>query len=115
MSVSVASEGEGRFIISCPEELEWDARVNLVEALRQTVNAGKLRSVILDLGGVKYINSAGLGAIFSLRKYAQTAGAAMIVARPGLAIQRLLDTVNLPALVPVAKSLEEAREKLLSV
>lgn len=71
-----------------------------------------INGVILDLGGVEYMNSAGIGAIFALRKYAESRGAAMVVARPATTISRLLDTVNLPALIPVAEDLDAARQLL---
>jgi anti-anti-sigma factor len=68
--------------------------------------------VVLDLDGVTYINSAGLGAIFVLRKFAMEAGAKLVLARPTAAIRRLLDTANIPTLIPVTDDLDEARRVL---
>jgi anti-anti-sigma factor len=65
---------------------------------------------VLDLAEVTYINSAGIGAIFSLRKYAMEADARLVVARPRPAIQRMLKTVNLPELIPMVDSLDKARQ-----
>ncbi len=110
MDVAVTQDGPGRYLVACPEQLEWDARVDLVDALRHAAVGQAYQTVILDLHGVKYINSAGLGAIFALRKYTQSAGATLVLARPGATLRRLLETVNLPALMPVAASLDEARQ-----
>jgi anti-sigma B factor antagonist len=112
MDVTVKPDGEARYIISCPDLMEWHARVDLVEALKSATKDNPIAGVILDLNQVSYINSAGLGAIFALRKHAKGVGAQVVVARPNATISRLLTTVNLSALMPVAESLEEARALL---
>lgn len=68
--------------------------------------------IILDLDGVDYLNSAGIGSIFALRKYARANGAELVIARPRATVRRLLETVNLPALIPVTGDLDEARKQL---
>ena len=112
MDVLVKTDGELRYILSCPDQMEWNARVDLVEALKAATSGQIFHSVIVDLDKVSFINSAGLGAIFALRKYAKELGANVAVARPGPAISRLLQAVNLPALLPVAMTLEAARQSL---
>ncbi|MFP4356268.1 MAG: STAS domain-containing protein [Phycisphaerae bacterium] len=112
MDLQVVSEGQGRFILQCPEELEWSARVDLVEQITAQARPNEVRGIILDLAEVTYINSAGIGAIFSLRKFALDNEAVLVVARPRPAIQRMLKTVNLPDLIPMVDSMAEAREKI---
>jgi anti-anti-sigma factor len=110
MQLQVVHEGQGLYILQCSEELEWSARVDLVEAVNDRVGDQDVRGVVLDLAEVTYINSAGIGAIFSLRKYAMEADARLVVARPRPAIQRMLKTVNLPELIPMVDSLDKARQ-----
>ena len=90
--------------------MEWDARMDIVGAVQRAANGKCVRCVILDLENVRYINSAGLGAIFALRQHAIRDKAKVVVARPSAAIRRLLNTINLPALMPVVATLDEARE-----
>lgn len=112
MNCRIESEGEGRYRIVCPEEMAWSARVDLTDTLREAMNSQTLKGVIVDLDETTYINSAGLGAIFSLRKFALEQGAGIVLARPQPAIVRLFQTVNLPALMTVTDTLEQARQKL---
>jgi anti-anti-sigma factor len=114
MQASITPDREGRFIVSCPVEMEWLVRADLVEAFKSATKGQAVQGVIIDMGGVAFINSAGLGAIFSLRKHLKGLGAAMVMARPSVTITRLLTTVNMPALVPVADSMEQARRQLAS-
>jgi anti-anti-sigma factor len=109
MELMVTPDGQGRYIVSCPARMEWNERLDIVSQLQKAAGDGPLSSVILDLDKVTYINSAGLGAVFSLRKFTNDRGAKLIVARPSATISRLLDTVNLAALIPVAANLDEAR------
>ncbi len=109
MDVSVTPDGVGRYLVSCPEAMEWDARVDVVTAIKDVVGDEPLRAVIVDLDRVAYISSAGLGAVFSLRKYAKDADAKVVIARANATIRRLLDTVNIASLIPVAETLDEAR------
>jgi anti-anti-sigma factor len=112
MEVTITADGDSRYIITCPQHMEWNARIDLVEALKAATKDQPPRTVIVDLADVNYINSAGLGAIFALRKFVEQAGGAIAVARPNVTIARLLRTVNLAALMPVTDSLEQARASL---
>ncbi len=110
MEATVTNDGDGRFILSCPSEMEWNARSDLVKVVQQAVGAERLRGVIVDLAGVTFISSAGLGGLFTLRQHVEQAGAALVLCRPTPTIARLLRTVNLPDLLPVAATMADARQ-----
>ena len=112
MEILVQPDDDGRYIISCPDCLEWRARIDFAEAFRKKTTGQEVSGVILDLHGVTYINSAGLGAIFIIRKLIVGLQATMVLARPTPAVKRLLQTANIPELIPVAVDLDEARELL---
>jgi anti-anti-sigma factor len=109
VNVKEAPDTDGVFIITCGQWLEWDARSDFVALIDEAANdETQMRGVVLDLGGVDFINSAGIGAIFALRKHLKQHGGSIVVARPKPVIRRLLDTINLPALIPVAPDMDEA-------
>ena len=114
MDLLIESDGNDIYLVRCPQEMEWQVRMDLVDTVTRATDGRIFRGLILDLVNVTFINSAGLGAIFTLRKYAEQAGAEMIVARPRVNIQRMLATAGLPKLMFVASSLSEARTKLKS-
>jgi anti-anti-sigma factor len=110
MNFDIQSEGGGVYVISCPEQIEWRARGDLPDAFAEKVGEKKLEGLIIDLGNVTYINSAGLGAIFALHQHARDRGGKLAIARPQPSIRRLLDTVNVPKLIPVTETVDDARE-----
>ena len=115
MSIQVTSDGEGLYILSSPDQAQWVEQMDLAGAIREFAAGKALRGLILDLDGVNFINSAGLGAIFALRRFAGDAGVRVVVSRPTVSITRLLNTVNLAGLMPVTGTLEEARLALAAV
>jgi len=134
-SIKVVDDGRQRYIVCFPCDYHKDhlrtsgpsgpadeaiaPAGELVEAVKAAVRtSGKTPAeaiaggIILDLAEVEYMNSGGLGAIFALRKFARENNARMVVARPTPTITRLLDTANVPALIPVVAGLDEARNVL---
>jgi len=112
VQILVNLDAEGTYLLRCEGSSEWRNPVDLVAAFDPVGGGKPLRGLILDLQGIQYINSAGLGAIFALRKYTAQAGGTLVVARPSASIMRLLNTINLPTLIPVTQTLEEARARL---
>jgi anti-sigma B factor antagonist len=65
-------------------------------------------SVIFDMAGVSFIDSAGLGALIGAVRRAREAGGEAVVCRPRASVGRVLTLVGLPRIVHVARDLEEA-------
>lgn len=69
------------------------------------------RHVVLDLSGVRYMDAAGLGALAASARRIQRRGGRLVVASPSSRVRRSLEIVRLNTLLPVADSLEAARER----
>ncbi len=113
MEFDVQRDEDGIVTVSCPQPMEWRAREGLVDAFNQATGDAPCKGVIVDLKNVEYISSAGLGALFLLRKTAEGRQAATVLARPNPSVQRLLKTARIQEIIPVASDLTEARTKLL--
>ena len=109
---SVEACGPGRFVLKCPPEMAWHARVELVGTLTGAIGGQMPIELILDLSGVEFLNSAGIGAIFSVRKHVIGGGGKVVMCNVRPIIRRLLNTVNLPALMPVLPDLGGAHAQL---
>lgn len=79
------------------------------EALRELASEARL---IIDLSGVPFLDSAGLGALIGGVRRAREAGGdvAVCCARP--AVSRLLHTTGFDRVAPVTDTLEEAVSQL---
>jgi anti-anti-sigma factor len=82
--------------------------------LKQTRDAmaalgGGLRGVVLDLGGVSFINSSGLAACIEVRNFAAEHGARTVVYRPQEQVSLLFRMMRVDRLYTFAHSDEELR------
>ena len=107
-SVVIRPVSEGRFVLDCPGQMEWRARGDLVGLVAGAVGGESIRELIVSFKGVNYIDSAGVGAIFSLRKYLMQRGAKMVICGASPIVERLFDTINLPKLIPLVSDLQAA-------
>lgn len=70
------------------------------------------RSVILDLAGLGFLDSTGLGLLVSAVKRLQERDGTLVVAAPSPAVVRLLEVSGLDAHLVVSESSEAALEAL---
>jgi len=74
-------------------------------------NGGK---VVLDLGGVRSIDSAGIGELVFLHTWARSRNADLKCANPSPLVRELLDLTNLNSVLDVHPSLAEALDAFQS-
>lgn len=83
--------------------------INHWEALVERA-ATSAPTVVLDLSGVTFIDSAGVHALFRMVNELQMKSRRLtLVAPPQAPVRRLLEILDLESLVTVHRSLEEAR------
>ncbi len=84
------------------------------QTLRERLNL--LRSTdryVVDLGGLSFIDSAGLHALFTVGRSAKKAGASVVFIAPsGSPVRRVIDLVLLTQVTPVCESLDAATASL---
>ncbi|MEI8197376.1 MAG: STAS domain-containing protein [Phycisphaerae bacterium] len=73
------------------------------------------KGVVLDLGGCTYIASAGISLIVRLVQQLRPLHAPVRIANVSPRLKMVLDTVNLPSLVPVDATIDDALGKLARV
>jgi len=70
---------------------------------------------VLDLNGVSFMDSIGLGIVMKGYKLCKQAGGGLILLRPSDPVRRLIETLKLDRLIPVAAGMEEARTIALTL
>jgi len=74
------------------------------EAFRQiydAVEAVPARAVTLDVGGIDFIDSAGLGMVLMLRDCTAAKGGSLALRNPSGQVRRLLDVCRMNSLLPI--------------
>ena len=80
---------------------ELDDRLTLVLA-------AKVKSLVLDLAQLDYINSAGVRSIFRARKLLGARGGTLVLANAQPQVQKVFDIVKAVPLSEIFRSVEEA-------
>jgi len=86
------------------------------DAVRSRLDDLDGERLVIDLGGVTFLDSAGLHALFELgRAIADRGGRLALAVVEGSAAGRVVELAHLAAVIPVRGSVEEAIEALGSV
>jgi anti-sigma B factor antagonist len=92
----VVLRGEGRLVLN-------DGDVELRTACRQALDGGS-RLLLLNLAGVTYVDSAGLGEIADCFKAVSALGGRIMICEPRPAVAKLLKLTGLSLVMGVAAS-----------
>jgi anti-sigma B factor antagonist len=72
-------------------ELDMGATFRLEPELDRLLDEGDVRRLVLDVGGVEFMDSAGLSVLISANQRARDLGIDMSLANPSDAVRRVLD------------------------
>ena len=104
----VLESQSGRITVAHPSgRLDLLSATDLKQQLSEAVAAGQTRLVI-DLDGVPFIDSSGLGALIGVLKAARVAGGDMRIARPNRQAIVVFELTRLDRVLPLYRSIEEA-------
>lgn len=81
---------------------------NMFEFQSQLRNGTPPRLTILDLGGVPYMDSAGMGLVMNHYVHCQTRGAKFVVTAANGRVIDLFKITKVDTILPLAASVEEA-------
>ncbi len=79
--------------------------LSFAKSLREAMaSAGDLKRIVINVRGVEFVNSSGLGMLLAARQTAQEAGASLEVAEPGEQLRSLLDITKLSDILGVSSA-----------
>ena len=107
------AEIDGWTVLAPVGELDLASAPQLRQEGMRLVSGG-VRQVVLDLGGVDFVDSMGLSVLVGLRKRLTAVGGALRVARPGDQANRVLELTGLSLAVPIFATLDDALAPVVS-
>lgn len=82
------------------------------QAIDKRLQLERSRCLLLDLSGVSFIDSSGLGVILGRYQYLQRLGGRMALLKPAAGVKRVLEMAGIDRLMPVCESEGEAIKHL---
>ncbi|WP_426514334.1 STAS domain-containing protein [Dactylosporangium sp. McL0621] len=107
MHVAVTNRDGGIVLVSIHGAIDINTAVALRDTMHQLLESGNTR-VVVDLAGVDFCDSIGLGTFAYTRNHCHAAGGFLRLAAPTPFVARLLRTVGLTGPIPVHDTVAEA-------
>jgi anti-anti-sigma factor len=106
--LNISSRIEGAaMVVQVSGRIDADTAPGFEYACLQLVRGGE-KVVVLDLGGVQYISSAGLRSLLVIGKEQQERGGVLRLANLSATVSRVFEQSNFASLFPCFDSVEKA-------
>ena len=94
-------------VVEGPSQFTIDNRADVRQRVRSELEQGRA-TVVVDLSGTDYVDSAGLGTLVLLNKEARAVGGCLVLAGLSDHVRDLLRLVRLDEVFTIVGSVEEA-------
>lgn len=111
MQIMSEALGDGRAVLRVEGRLNLVTAPELRAAVQQAVEEDTAR-VVVDLAGVTFIDSSGLGMVIAGLKHARQAGGELRIAAAGEQVRMVLELTKLHRILRPYESVDEALEGL---
>jgi anti-sigma B factor antagonist len=93
------------------EIIDKSQTVELTEQINNMISSGK-KNIVLELSGLRYMNSSGLNVLVGILTKARNAGGEVLVCNISAKVRELLVVTKLDTIFHILPSVEEAIKKL---
>ncbi|HEX8002833.1 MAG TPA: STAS domain-containing protein [Mycobacteriales bacterium] len=107
MAFAIQASPAGRAVVlSVNGDVDIATAPTLRERLADAV--GTYTGVVVDLDGVPFLDSTGLGVLVAAHNRAKSAGASLVIARPQRIVRNALRLVQVDTVIDVYDSVDDA-------
>ena len=92
----------GKLTIFLYGELDHHAARSTMRAITDLVDTDLPRRVVLDLGGLSFMDSSGIALILKLKRLMELSGGEVWIEHPNRQVLRVLEASGIGKLVPIA-------------
>jgi anti-sigma B factor antagonist len=112
MGVQIGREQEGdAVVVAVRGDLDLDGGEDLRAALRQAMDEDRARRIVVDLEGVDFMDSAGLGVLVGGRERARGNDGDLVLVATGRSVLRVLALTGLDRVFEIFSGRREALRK----
>jgi anti-sigma B factor antagonist len=95
LDIAERQDDAGRAVLVVTGSIDLESRERLLEAGHAALRRDGCHGVVLDLEGVQFVDSTGVGAFVELAAEAEDHGATFEIRNPSARVQRLLEVTGL--------------------
>jgi len=105
------SRGNGHAVLSVAGSIDTGTEQRFRDALASVLAHGVPR-IVVDLSGVAFMSSAGVGVLMGVRRVLADAGGSLVLASPHGEVAQVLSITGVAEVIPVADSVADAVARL---
>lgn len=110
MNISAESR-ENCTVLRLEGRLDLNSSSKLKEQVKELVSEGST-NIVLDLGGVGFVNSSGLGTLVSILKDVRIVKGQMVLCKPAQYVQEIFEITQLSHIFDIYANENEAVESM---
>jgi len=95
------TERDGSAKLALSGDLDMSATFRLEPALDRLLSSGRVGELVLDLSGVAFVDSSGLGLLLATYERSREAGTAMAIVGPSPEVQRVFRLAGVETVLPL--------------
>ena len=95
---------ENKRVVKLTGKLDYKGHRVFNEACLPLLQQPGVRTVDIDLAGIDYIDSSGLGLLMALNEMAQAAGKDVVLTHPHPTVLKILNVANMGKLLDIRES-----------
>ncbi len=109
VDISTSKEGE-KFLMEVKGEVDASSSIQLDDAFKSALSTEK--KIMVDLSGLEYISSAGLGVFVSHLEEIKAQNVHLVLFGLSESVQQIFSLLGLPELLEIVEGKEEAMKTL---
>ena len=108
LKIGTTVDGDTR-LVALTGEVDLNTSPQLRARLHEIIEAGFGR-LIIDLAGVAYMDSSGVGTLVEFKRKVERQGGSVVLARPQARVRSVFEITQLDKFFTIVASVDEARE-----
>lgn len=106
LNIKIIRKKDYVYLVELKGSVDSDTYYNLQEKLNEVID-DKTKAIILDMGGVNYISSAGIGVVVNTKKSLQQKGANFAMANLQPQVKKVFDVMKILPMINILNDLPE--------
>ena len=97
LSIQTGAQGDRTFVVALRGEVDYASAQQFREAVSAVLGTGSVRTIVVDLAGVTFLDSTGVGTLVVARRICEELGVRLDIVRANAFILRLFGVLGVSA------------------